>query len=448
MPAATAPVPARIAALDVLRGVAILGILLLNVTGYGLPYVAYDDPSVWGGATGASWWAWFLSYVVFDGKMRGMLSILFGAGIMLYTADGRAAEQERAHGLSAADLWHRRHLWMLVLGLVDGYLLLWSGDILYAYAICGLLLWSARRLRPRTQLLAGVAALAILTGMRGVRIHDSRELRATVARADSIVARGGALTPAQTAAKAKLREKLAELKPDSAAVAKEIATVRGGYREVFAWNAKYTREAETTGIYVYFWEFLGAMLIGMGLLQSGVLTGRRSTRWYLGAGALSYAAGIPLTVAVARTYEASGFALDVFPMWWAFQPARMLVAFGHICALLALCRVAADGAALRALAATGRMALSNYLFQTIACGFVFYGYGLGLFGRLSRAELYWVVLGMLVVEVAASRWWLARFRLGPAEWLWRSLTYWRPQPMRLRPAEAAPVLAGSPSPSV
>jgi uncharacterized protein len=124
--------------------------------------------------------------------------------------------------------------------------------------------------------------------------------------------------------------------------------------------------------------------------------------------------------------------------------ARIAMTLGHMSVLLLICKAGLFAGMQRRLAAVGQMAFSNYIAHSLVYGFVFYGYGFNLFDKLQRYQLYYVVLGMWVTSVVVSPIWLARYRFGPLEWCWRSLTYWKRQPMRLAPATVpAPQVAAA-----
>ena len=148
----------RINSVDVIRGVAVLGILLMNIASFALPHWAYHDPTVAGGATGANLAVWAINNVMFEGKMRAIFSILFGAGMVIFMSRG----EKRGAGMIVSDLYHRRLLWLLAFGVLHAYFV-WEGDILYWYALTGLLVYCFRNLAPRWLLLAGVLALAMMS---------------------------------------------------------------------------------------------------------------------------------------------------------------------------------------------------------------------------------------------------------------------------------------------
>ncbi len=145
----------RIQSLDLIRGVALFGILLMNITLFGLP-MAYSDPTVYGGATGANLWAWIITTVGFEGTQRATFSILFGAGLILLTS-----RLDSAGRVDAADIFHRRALWLVVFGVIHAYLILWIGEILYFYGLTALFMYPLRKLSSRALLSMAAAGLVL-----------------------------------------------------------------------------------------------------------------------------------------------------------------------------------------------------------------------------------------------------------------------------------------------
>ncbi len=192
---AVAPVTTaeRISSVDVMRGVALLGILLMNITGFAFPHWAYDDPTVAGGATGLNLKYWFINHILFEGKMRALFSMLFGAGIILLT--GRA--ESRGNADSIADIYYRRLLWLLLFGVLDAYVLLWPGDILYPYALCGMLLFPFRKLSGKTLIIAGLLCLVVLVGKGYLRFHEMQTVRKEALAVEKVEAAGKKLTDQQ-----------------------------------------------------------------------------------------------------------------------------------------------------------------------------------------------------------------------------------------------------------
>jgi uncharacterized protein len=433
-----APVSAaeRFFAVDALRGFALLGILAMNIVAFAWPMAAYSDPFRGGGFAGTDRAVWFVNHLVFEGKMMTIFSMLFGAGLVLM--DQRAA----ARGASVRGIYYRRVLWLLVIGMVHGYLI-WDGDILVLYAECGLFLYLFRNRTPRTLIILGVSALMLVVPLVLGFSAAIDSMKATAARVDAQIQAGE--TPQ------KFEKQIHDIwtdnfqkrfapDPEQQAKewAKELAVYRGGYRGIVAHRAFSLLMAHTVGFLLGGGLFAaGRMLVGMGLMKLGVFSAARSRRYYGGMIGLGYGIGLPLMVFDALQLIDHRFSVEYLLHGGIFYNAfgSLVVALGHVGLLMVIVQSGALGWLTRRLAAVGRMALSNYLTHSIVCTTLFYGYGLGLFGQVNRTGLAAIVLALGIAQLVISPIWLKSFHFGPAEWLWRSLTYWRLQPMRVRPAE-------------
>jgi uncharacterized protein len=421
----------RISAIDMLRGVAVLGILMLNVLGFGLPHQAYDDPSVAGGATGINLVVWAGIAIVAEGKMRAIFSLLFGAGVILLTSRIEA----RGAGADVADVYYRRNLWLMAFGIVHGYLMLWTGDILYMYGLTALFLFPFRRLAPRILIALGIVVLAVVIPKDWLSYHHLQVAKAKAETARTAKAVTGRLTEEQEADIRAWTDRLLEMKPDAKALEKEIRERRAGYLSNVATLAPVNANWQSSFYYLWgFWDVAAMMLIGMALVKTGFLSGTASSRTYVLTATGGYLVGVPLTVARVWTFITSGFAAGAwYPSPWpgTYEFARLAMVLGHVSVLLLFFRSRWLPWLTGRLAAVGQIALTNYLMQTVICVVFFYGVGLGVFGRLQRYQLYYVVAGIWIAELAWSQPWLKIFRFGPVEWLWRSLTYLERQPFRL-----------------
>ncbi len=430
MSEASAPVPPeqRLATLDLVRGLAVLGILVMNVVEFGLPMAAYENPLQAGGSTGADRWTWYVQMALFDGKMRALFSMLFGAGLWLIGE--RLAQADR--GAEAADLLLRRCLWLALFGIVHRFALQWTGDILYAYGLLGLIAIPFRRARPGLLLGLGLVFLLAFTPIGLWRHHQAATLRADAQAAVALAAAGE--TVPKELADARTRWERRSSPPKDDAHAAEIAAMRGGYREVFAYRWDHHHAFQSSFLYYYFvWDVLGMVFVGMALGRWGFFAGRLPTRVY-GATIAAGAGGALVTFVWARQFAADGFLpTDLGLKTWhdALHPfVRGIVGLGHAAVLILVHRAGLLRRVTHALGQVGRMAFTNYVLQTVCCTLLFFGYGLGWYGRLSRAECMLVWAAVSLVQVAASLWWLRRFRFGPLEWAWRSLTRWQRQPLR------------------
>ncbi len=428
----------RIESMDVLRGAAVLGILLMNILSFGLPGRAYIDPSVAGGDTGANWAYWFANQILFEGKMRALFSMLFGAGaaLLITRADARGA------GLRVADIYYRRTMWLILFGVLHAYFV-WSGDILYAYGVVGLLLFPLRKANPKWLLVAGVLLVLVASGKYVWDGFDDLKLRNKAMAVRALAAQGKPLSDEQKEDKKKWDDKWNELKPSGAALAKELEAKRGSYWKLFQYRWPRVSGGHGNGLYRYdLYDTGGMMLIGMALLLLGVLTGERSARFYAGLVGFGYLAGGAVNASAGWYFYRSGFnpVEGLMAENLTYDFGRLSVALGHI-GLLVLCvKQGWLKAVTNRLAACGRMALSCYLASSVIGTTIFYGYGFGLFARLQRFQLLYVVFAIWAFLLIVSPIWLRYFRFGPMEWVWRSLTYWQKQPMKLRQEAPLPQL--------
>ncbi|WP_374471580.1 DUF418 domain-containing protein [Phenylobacterium sp.] len=410
--------------IDAVRGFAVLGILLMNIVAMGLPSFAYILPTFAGGAEGADLWTWAANNVLVDGKMRALFTFLFGASAVLIAERAAAGR-----GLSPAQTHYRRMLWLAVFGLLHA-VLFWYGDILVTYAVAGLVIFPFRKLSPRIQIAIGAAVLLALLGKN---LWQAAELEGL---------RSAALAPgASPELVAAWREASSFVAPPPGAASAELAGFGGGFLDTVQARLGLLRM-----FYTYFlpWdavpEAIGQMFIGMALFRTGFFTLRWSRRAYAAAIAFGYLVCVPLNAWLAWGMWRSGFdplVLHELQVWQ--QVTRPFIALAHAAVLLLVVQAGWARWLVERLAAAGRMAFSNYLMSSIITAAVFGGWGLGLFGELSRSQLLWVVAGVWAFILAWSAPWLAQFRYGPFEWAWRSLVQWKPQPLlRAGPRAAAP----------
>ena len=409
----------RISAVDVLRGVALLGILLVNITMFGLPYEGARDLLL-SSPSDADTIVWFVVSVLFEGKMRALFSMLFGAGVILLTE----RFESRADVARVADVYYRRTLWLLAFGLVHAYFF-WEGDILTTYGFAGLFLFPFRKLRGRALLVLGIVTLSL--GVPGAAIEAFRleRLHTQAVKAEARQAAGHDLTRKQRDDLSEWEDALDDAQPASDTVAESLDAHRGGYWKLFVYRAELIDDFTTD----YFLDTAGMMLVGMGLLKLGVLSAARSKRLYAGFILAGFGAGLPLhAFATWRTYSKGFDPIDIAWITATYDPGRLSIALAYIGVVMLIVQSGWLRPLTASLGAVGRMALTNYLGTTLICTTLFDGYGFGMFGHLHRYQLYFVVLGVWAFQLIASPFWFRYFLFGPAEWLWRTLTYWKRQP--------------------
>ena len=393
----------RLETLDVLRGFALLGILAMNIRAMAAPFGAYMYPYALFDYVGLNREAYIFTSTVFDLKMMGLFSMLFGAGVILYAAKSTES------GKAPRALWFRRMFWLLVIGLGHAYLI-WDGDILVPYALCGLLLlWWVRRL-PAWALAAGAVGLLAIGALLSLG-H-------------------GAMWEGMSEAE---RAQEAEIwMPTRDQTATQLAHMLGSYPQVVAHRATFVLMSQTFYFaFFFFWRCGGMMLLGMALYKWGFLDGRRPARDYVRVAAICIPLGLALawygTVALERVrfLMPQRTTADL----WNYTGA-VFASIGYAAALILLVERGAVARLRRALAAVGQMAFTNYLLQSVITSVVFLGWGFGLAGRFDYAQQLIVVAAIWAFQLVVSQAWLGSYRFGPAEWLWRSLTYWQVQPMR------------------
>lgn len=397
----------RIEALDILRGFAILGILVMNIQSFSMPGAAYMNPTAFGDLEGINKWVWVLGHIFADQKFMTIFSILFGAGIVLVTQNA-----ESRSGFSAG-LHYRRTFWLLLIGLFHAHIL-WYGDILVPYALCALFVYLFRKMRPTPVLIIGILFISIHTLIYlffGTSIEHWPD--------DAVASAKSSWIPSQME------------------IDNEIASVTGSLSEQIGYNSGSALFLETfVFLAIFLWRAGGLMLVGMALYKWGVLSAQRNSRFYLKGFILSWLIGLPIIIlGLINNFEAnwsfeySMYIGSQFNYW-----GSLFVSFGYICIIMMVSKSSAIPRIKKRLSAIGQMALTNYIAQTVICVFLFYGIGFGLFGQVDRSGQFILVLVISMAQIAWSKPWLDRFRFGPLEWLWRSLTYWKRQPMKRAPA--------------
>jgi uncharacterized protein len=402
----------RLETLDVVRGFALLGILAMNIRVMAGPFGAYMYPIGLFDYAGAARAAYLFTATAFDLKMMGIFSMLFGVSVLLYAA------KPTVSSAALRGLWLRRMFWLLVIGLVHAYLI-WNGDILVPYALCGILvLWWVRRLSAAV--LFASAAVVLLVG--------------------AVLSAGHAMSWDSMSEAAQQEERLMYM-PTPDQLRAEVDILRSGYADVVAYRAPLVFMFQTFVFAVFFfWRCSGMMLLGMALYKVGFLDGRLPAGAYAKAAAVCLPAGLGLAAYGAWALDQSVYVVPGRLMLdlWNYTGA-ILASVGYAAALILLVKRGALAGLRRSLAAVGQMALTNYLLQSIITAVLFLGWGAGLAGTLDYGGQLLVVLAIWIAQLLWSPVWLARFRFGPAEWLWRSLTYWQRQPFR----QGAPALSMS-----
>ena len=361
----------RITNLDVVRGVAVLGILTMNVTTFFLPLPAYANISLPDGQSVIEWLVGAFGVVFFDQKFMGLFSALFGAGIVLF-ADRAAAKGRRPWLLS---LW--RNLLLLIIGFLHS--LVWEGDVLMVYAVAAPVLIALRKLKPRT-----------LYAIAGVLILSS--LLLAVWTQGTITSDGSGL---------------------------------GWY---WGFDESSSEAVDVFFLVDYFTRSIAMMLVGVGLYRTGIFTGDRPVAFYRRLAVLGFGIGVPLAAAGVIWVAVEDFSPDVAIVGLIPNTIGMVpMVLGYV-GLIILWNRRGDTSLIVRLRAAGRMALTNYLTQTLL--------GVAVLSvllwdvDLSRTGIAVFVVGVWILQIWWSKAWLDRFRFGPFEWAWRVATYRKVQPLR------------------
>jgi uncharacterized protein len=425
----------RISAIDTLRGFALLGILVLNINYFAGPEAGHDIPyDVFAGPHGpANLVTFYVKWIFFEAKMRGMFSMLFGAGVILMTS--RA--ERRGAGQDVADIYLRRNILLLLFGLIHG-VLIWDGDILFDYALSALLLlYPLRKLPARTLFLTGTFLSLVVstwTTLVFIKFDHNLSVMHQAAAAEARQHAGQPITAAEKKISEEWHKTVESHQPTAARFEKKVAKVNRSYWEVVAEHAKsYTDDLFHDHILAMM-DWLSAMMIGMALMKAGFLTGELSYRTYIMTALVGAAISIPLYVVGLAQVVASHLDFMVIDEW-LFLPYYLTREAGMLAITAALIIIIKSGrlpTARRLLAAVGQTALTNYLVTSVICQLIFVWGPWKLYGHLEYYQLNYVTLGVWAFNLVFSTLWLRAFAFGPVEWVWRSLTYLKIQPMRYR----------------
>ena len=417
----------RIHSMDIIRGISLLGILLMNIVGFGL-FRAYDDPSNSGGATGWNLNVWWMNTLFFEGTMRGMFSMLFGAGILLFT--GRSTETN--NGSRVTDLFFRRLTWMVLFGVIHCYLLLWDGEILYCYGIVGMFAFSFRHLKPQRLMIGGAVIFSIAAILSTKDYFQSKDTFEEATAANVKKSKGELLNKEAVKAVADWEAKVGEMKATPQQVKDEMEARSKGYISIVKHKAPINEYMQTTFLYrLSFWDTLAMMLLGMAFLKLGILKAAKSNRFYLLMVLIGYCIGLTVNYFEGTLIVSNQFSILAFhKSWMSYNVGRIAITCGHIGLIMLFIKSGWLLFLQKAFAAVGQMAFSNYIMQSIICNIIFLGYGFAMYGKLQRYELYYIVISVWIFQLIVSPIWLKYFRFGPLEWMWRSLTYWQRQPMK------------------
>ena len=460
----------RLFSLDVIRGFALFGMLLISIWEFG-GFTNNEQLFYRTGTHGGNYKLMTIISILFEGKMRALFALLFGAGILLLLQ-----KKEHPVAISTGDVYIRRMLWLMGFGVLNAFILLWPGDILFHYGVMGILLFGFTRLKAKGFFIAAIVCTLIYCGKQYWNYADDKTsykkytavleiekrfkadsitrakkdsldrtkdtvlLKDTLLnnkRLDSMARKNDTLTKKQAEEKGNWEGTVKSLKYDSAATAGTNKMMRDSWRKVAYSLMQKSQQKESTWLYkIGIWDIGSMMFLGMALFSIGFFSSRFSNTRYLVIALLAILIGVALAwfrihfQQLKITDYAKYIDKQALPYNMFFPVERIVLATGYASLLLWLLRMnwKLFSWIWKALAAAGQMALSNYILQTILCTFFFYGYGFGYFGRLQQWELYFFVAEVVLLQIVFSVFWLRYYTMGPVEWLWRCLVYrkWLP----------------------
>ena len=496
--AANAGSASRVFSIDVLRGIALLGILIVSIWEFG-GFTMNNQVFYRTGTHGGNYKLLSFVTILFEGKMRALFAIIFGACIILFVS-----KKDHPSTLSVADLYIRRMLWLMIFGIFNAIVLLWPGDILFQYAVLGILLFPLWRMSRKGLLIAAIIATLIYCGkiywnyaddkraynkfllvkevekkfkadsterarQDSIWVLANKDSVARILQKDSAArklskdttvkklmndslakqAKNDTLTKKQARDKGAWEGMVKGLKYDSAATKNENKAMRStSYLKV--WDHLLGRSQNKESYWLYrigLWDIGSMMLLGMALLGFGFFSDKFSVKKYLSIGIPFIIAGLFLgwfrnhymdikLVDYAKYIDKNGIPFNLF-----FPIERLLLATGYTAIIMVLIRVIRLEWLWRTLATVGRMALTNYFLQTIICTIFFNGYGMGYFGRLSQLQLYFMVAEVSLIQIVFSVIWSRFFVMGPVEWLWKYLIYRKKLPFKRTDIKTEPAPA-------
>lgn len=387
----------RIQSLDILRGFALLGILLINIQLFGLPNASFSNPSVMGDLSVSDYFSYYFVNVFGELKFMTIFSILFGAGILLFI--NRLNNKE----LDGSKFHIRRMMYLLLFGMLHAYLI-WFGDILVAYALVGLLAVLLRKMKDTWKIVLCAVLYLIPMGFFYLAGSFFESMPPEMAK-----------------------EAMADFSPAPEYLTAEIDLYqKGSWFDIFMKRAQLNMNYQIISFFMLsLWRTTAVMLLGMVLLNNDVLTAAKSKMFYflmaiigIGIGTLFGNEGFH------RIVESKWDVIYFFKYGYQFNYfGSLFSSLGYIGLIILIYQLKILRFLTKGFEAVGRMAFTNYLCQSIICSIIFYSYGFGMFARYSRAELLLWVLSIWTFQLISSVIWLKYYKMGPFEWLWRYLTY-------------------------
>jgi len=391
----------RLLNIDIIRGIALLGILLMNIQAFSMNFSAYSNPTSFGDLTGINFYVYYLSHLFADQKFMTIFSILFGVGIVLM------ADNIEKKGGNPTKVHYKRMFILAVFGMLHAYLL-WFGDILFPYALAGMIAYTARKKSVRFLLITAFLSI----GFCSLVMYLISFAIPMMEEAD-------------------LQNMLAMWAPTQEMIDKDILVNQASWLGQME-HRNFMASKMQTNVLFYLFRIVGLMMIGMAFFKLDFFGKRFSNKSLTISAVVTLVLGLLLIINGNQANFDSGWQVDsmmagIQPNYWG----SILMAYSYMSLLVVFCRSSALMKLKSLLANVGKMALTNYLSHTLICGFIFYGWGLGFYGSVERSEMLLVVIGVWLFQLFFSSFWMARFQFGPFEWLWRSMTYGKRQPLKI-----------------
>ncbi|WP_430811403.1 MULTISPECIES: DUF418 domain-containing protein [unclassified Carboxylicivirga] len=393
----------RILSIDMLRGVAVLGILILNIQSFSMIFTAYINPTAYGDLNGLNLWVWILSHILASEKFLSIFSLLFGAGIILMYE--RRKQEGKAPGL----LQYYRLFWLFIFGMLHAYLI-WYGDILVTYSLCGAFVYLFRKMKPRGLLILA-SFLFILPALFNIFSGATMSYWP----------------------EAQLEGTREFWQPNKENIDWELQAMRGRFSEQMQVRGQHALMMQTFLFFSsFFWRISALMLLGMALFKTGVLQACKSKAYYIRMAAIGLIGGYGLSTYGVWELITRQWSFE-YALFFGYLPnyfASVMVALGYVALIMLVTQSRSFTSFKRTLSAVGRMAFSNYILMSLIASLLFYGHGLALFGKVTRLQQMLITLIIWALILFISPLWLKHFRYGPLEWLWRCLSYHKKLPFK------------------
>lgn len=415
----------RIHSLDIMRGIVLLGILIMNINAMGLAR-AHEDPTVSGGSTGWDLYTYITANMFFEGTMRALFSLLFGVGMFILLD----RLEKKGAGIEAANIYFRRLTWLLVFGLIHSYILLWYGEILYSYALMGFLVYTFRNMAPKKLIGIAIFLFAIGTLWNYADYKKDVKLMEDVTMVEQYKTDGKELTDELNGTAQEWEEIQSKRTPE--AIEEYNTSMRQGYLDVVAYRAPTNMYMNEHYTYRYdVWDVLSMMLLGIALFKLNILSAEKPYRFYAIMAILGYLIGLSVNYYEIQMVLNNNYSLlSLSQAKITYDLGRVPTAMGHIGLIMILCKLPILKWLKSALSAVGKMALTNYIMHSVIAMFLFTGAGFGLFGTFQRHELMYIVFSIWIFQLIISPIWLKYYYFGPLEWLWRNLSYQKRHPLK------------------